>query len=64
MKKEIKSFLSYILIYISILIPVLLLVNSLWLGLTYLLGGTPIATIVSGVLVIANILSLGIAITK
>ena len=60
MKKEIKSFLSYILI----LIPVLLLVNSLWLGLTYLLGGTPIATIVSGVLVIANILSLGIAITK
>ena len=60
MKKEIKSFLSYILI----LIPVLLLANSLWLGLTYLLGGTPIATIVSGVLVIANILSLGIAITK
>ncbi len=60
MKKEIKSFISYILI----LIPVLLLVNSLWLGLTYLLGGTPIATIVSGVLVIANILSLGIAITK
>ena len=60
MKKEIKSFLSYILI----LIPVLLLVNSLWLGLTYLLGGTLIAAIVSGVLVIANILSLGIAITK
>ena len=60
MKKEIKSFISYILI----LIPVLLLVNSLWLSLTYLLGGTPIATIVSGVLVIANILSLGIAITK
>lgn len=60
MKKEIKSFISYILT----LIPVLLLVNSLWLGLTYLLGGTPIATIVSGVLVIANILSLGIAITK
>ena len=60
MKKEIKSFLSYILI----LIPVLLLVNSLWLGLTYLLGGTPIAVIVSGLLVIANILSLGIAITK
>ena len=64
MKKEIKSFLSYILIYISILIPVLLLVNSLWLSLTYLLGGTLIAAIVSGVLVIANILSLGIAITK
>lgn len=60
MKKEIKSFLSYILI----LIPALLLVNSLWLGLTYLLGGTPIAAIVSGLLVIANILSLGIAITK
>ena len=60
MKKEIKSFISYILI----LIPVLLLVNSLWLGLTYLLGGTPIAKIVSGVLVIANILSLGIAIIK
>ena len=60
MKKEIKSFLSYILI----LIPVLLLVNSLWLSLTYLLGGTPIAAIVSGLLVIANILSLGIAITK
>ena len=60
MKKEIKSFLSYI----SILIPVLLLVNSLWLSLTYLLGGTPIAAIVSGLLVIANILSLGIAITK
>lgn len=60
MKKEIKSFLSYILI----LIPVLLLVNSLWLGLTYLLGGTSIAVIVSGLLVIANILSLGIAITK
>lgn len=60
MKKEIKSFLSYILI----LIPALLLANSLWLGLTYLLGGTPIATIVSGLLVIANILSLGIAITK
>lgn len=60
MKKEIKNFLSYILI----LIPVLLLVNSLWLGLTYLLGGTSIAVIVSGLLVIANILSLGIAITK
>ena len=60
MKKEIKSFISYILI----LIPVFLLVNSLWLGLTYLLGGTTIAAIVSGLLVIANILSLGIAITK
>ena len=60
MKKEIKSFLSYILI----LIPALLLINGLWIELTYLLGGTPIAKIVSGVLVIANILSLGIAITK
>lgn len=60
MKKEIKSFLSYILI----LIPTFLLINSLWLGLTYLLGGTPIAAIVSGVLVITNTLSLGIAITK
>ena len=60
MKKEIKSFLSYILI----LIPALLLANSLWLGLTYLLGGTPMAAIVSGLLVIVNILSLGIAITK
>ena len=54
MKKEIKSFLSYILI----LIPAFLLINSLWLGLTYLLGRTPIAAIVSGVLVITNTLSL------
>ena len=54
MKKEIKSFLSYILI----LIPAFLLINSLWLGLTYLLGGTPITAIVSGVLVITNTLSL------
>ena len=64
MKKEIKSFLSYILIYISILIPALLLINGLWIWLTCLLGGTSIAKIVSGVLVIANILSLGSAITK
>lgn len=60
MKKEIKSLLSYILIAV----PALLLTNGLWVGLTYLLGATPMAAIISGVLVIANILSLGIAITK
>lgn len=60
MKKEIKS----LLFYISILIPALLFTNGLWIGLTYLLGGTPMAAIISGVLVIANILSLGIAILE